>query len=287
MNRCAHSILCCEEPTYESITEVLYTIKQEIVDIGRGLLDNLWYGARYAEDSERRIRKLNVFHSLLDRLRVALRNQGSLCLNCSQVHHIVEAARLVVGVNCSGNRLKGLEIDSTRIGEWSIANPFCISHENWEKAMYAVCDLLGIKVVAVDGQKACELSYDLITRKIDCEIFVEISKIEDCSIKYNIFTDTKSCEANFVGILTKNDCKIGFKDLVKSHKCDIGFHDYVNVINCGVDARLIKKIYSCGMSVGFSRTKACPILITADGKEYYFSDFEVHNESDIWNLLKN
>lgn len=281
---CTHTILCCEDPTYESITEVLYTVKQEIVDIGKRVLSNMLYGTNVG-DYDSRFIKLEVFHNLLDRLRVALVKQGSLCLNCKEVQYIVEGARRVVGISCKGNNIKGLEIDSSRIGEWAIANPFCISPNNWDKCMYEVNKMLGINVVQMGQEKACDLSYSLITKKIDCDIFLQISKMKDCTVKFNIFTDEKQCNLNYTGLLTKKDCKASFNTLVKTSKCNVGFHDYTNIVNCGVDTRLIKQIYSCGMAVKFSKARSCPILVTADGKEYYFSDLDVHNESDIWRLL--
>ena len=285
MRNCAHSILCCEEPTLNGVTEVLYAVKEEISLIGEGLLNNMLYGTRLVEDHDR-IRKLNVFHSLLCRLRDALRNQGSLCLSCKQVHIICEGISRTLGLKCSGKNLLGLEIDSSRLSEWTPSNPFCISYDKWQAAMYRVCDTVGLTITRVDGNKACQLAADIVQKKVDCEIFAEIAqKHADCVVKYNIFTDDKSCEANYVGVITKNTCKINYKALIKSSKCDVGFHDYVNIMNCGVDAKLVKKIYSCGMSVKFNGEKRCPMIVTAEGKEYFFTDFDVHNETDIWQRL--
>lgn len=287
MKNCADSMLCCEDPTQEMVTDLLYSIKQEIVVIGKKIFDNMWYGTHYAEDSEIKIRKLNVFHNLLDRLRVVLRNQGYLCLSCHDVQIICEGVRRTIGVVCDGRQ--GLTIDSTRIAEWTIENPFCVSPERWQRAKYQVCDLIGIKLVRVDEKKACDMALELIQKKIDCEVFTEIAqKHQDCKIKYNIFTDNKTCEAQYEGVLTKKECKAEFKLLAANNsKCDVGFHDYVNIRNCGVDASLIGKIYSCGMSVKFSKTRGCPLLVTSEGKEYYFTDFEVNNDTDLWQKLRN
>ena len=80
---------------------------------------------------------------------------------------------------------------------------------------------------------------------------------------------------------------MAYKALVKSTLCDVGFHEYVNVMNCGVKPEFIQQVYSCGMKLRYDKTKACPVLVSARGVEYYFSDFKVVNESDIWTALNS
>jgi len=285
MKRCGQHILCCEEVTYDTVTGILYALKQEVAALGSQVIKNMWYGTRMAEDVWSRMKKLKVFHSLLYDIRVALVKRGSLCLSCVKVNAIVEAARSEVGFCDDKNT--GLEVDSSGRAEWSIQNPTCIPYEKWEAAMYEVCDLIGIDIVRVDKQSACDLSYAVISKKIPCEIFVEITKkSKDCKIKYDIFTDAKTCDIKYQGVLSKKECKVAYQSLLKSG-CKVGFHDYVNVLNCGVDPKLIQKVYGCGMSLRYDRTKACPVLVSSEGVDYYFSDFNVVNESDIWSRLNS
>lgn len=274
---------CCEDATYDSVTELLYALKVEISSLGSHVLKNMWYGTNVAADVWSRIKKLKVFHSLLYDIRVALVNQGSLCLSCVKISGIMEAVRSEVGI-CPDKSM-GLEVDNSGRAEWSLKNPFCIPYEHWESAMYEVCDMIGINIV--EKKSACDLSYAVITKKIPCDIFVDIvKKSKDCAIKYDIFTDEKTCDIKYQGVVSKKECKVEYQTILKSG-CSVRFFDYVNVRNCGVDPKLIQKVYSCGMSLRYDKVRTCPVLVSSDGVEYYFSDFNVSNESDIWERLNH
>lgn len=285
MNKCSPHILCCEEATYDSIVPVFYALKQEISLLGVQIRKNLWYGTNIASDALSKIKKLKVFHSLLNDIRVALVKQGSLCLSCHKVSAIIEAVRSEVGM-CRDNNI-GLDVDHSGRSDWSIKNPICIPYEKWEQSMYEVCDLIGIDILRVDKKDACDLSYALVTKKISCDLFVDISKkSKDCGIKYNIFTDEKTCDIKYQGVLSKKECKVSYQSLLKSG-CKVGFHEYVNIMNCGVDPKLVEKVYSCGMSLRYDQVRNCPVLVSSEGVDYYFSDFNVVNESDIWSRLNS
>ncbi len=287
MRSCSPHILCCENPTYDSVTEVFYSLKAEMGFIGSLVLRDLWYGTRLGEVWTR-YKKLQVLHSVLSSIRAALVKQGALCLSCIQVNSIVEAVRSELGMDCSKNSKLGLEVDVSGKAGWSIKNPFCVPFEHWESSMYEICELIGIDVVRMDKKAACDLSYAVVTKSIPCEIFVEIvKKYKDCTIKYDIFTDSKTCDIKYQGVVSKKECKVAYKALVKSTLCDVGFHEYVNVMNCGVKPEFIQQVYSCGMKLRYDKTKACPVLVSARGVEYYFSDFNVVNESDIWTRLNS
>ena len=285
MKSCAtNNVLCCDEPTYRGVTDLLYTIKSEVSILGNKVMENLWYGRRTGDVG--RIRMLRVYHRALEEIRYALRYGGDLCLDCDQIHILTEGVRKIIRRTCDGNRKLGLDSDSSRIVEWSTKNPFCIAYEDWEKAMYAISSKIQFDLRIVDRAKACSLSYNLIRKEVPCDIFVDISKkAKNCKIKYNILADEKDCDIRYAGILTKKECKLKYKELLKAKNCAIAFHDYVNVINCGVGADLVSSIYDCGLSLKFCRESACPVLVTGEGEEFEFNSFTVENEDQLWQRL--
>lgn len=281
-------ILCCEEPTYRSVSDLLYTVKDEIAMLGRYILDNMWFGKPLAEVVESKILKLQVFHDQLTKIRQALRYQGVLCLSCDQVHKLCEGIRRTLTRRCDGNEAMGLTMDESNRIAWSVKNPICIGYEDWEEAMYMIAKKIGFDLVRVDKGDACKISFALTKKSIGCEVFAEVTKMaKDCVIKYDILADEKSCNIKYAGILTKKECKIKYKELVKASNCKIEFHNYANILNCGVSADLVKKVYDCGLSLGFSKTEGCPILVTSGGEEFSFSSFQVQNEDQLWSRLRD
>lgn len=283
MRDCAQ-ILCCDDPTYRGVTDLLYTIKSEVSMLGNNVMENLWYGRK--EGDTGRIRMLRVYHGAMERIRYALKHGGELCLNCDQVQTLTEGIRKVIRRNCDGNTSIGLDKDSSKIAEWSAKNPFCIAYEDWERAMYAICGKIQFDLRIVDVKKACSISYNLIKKNISCDIFVDIvKKAKNCKIKYNILATEKDCDIRYAGILTKKECKTKYTALLKERDCALKFHDYVNVINCGVGTDLVRSIYDCGLSVKFCRESTCPVLVTGEGEEFEFNSFTVENEDQLWSRL--
>lgn len=285
MKRNAHHTICCEDVTYDIVSDVLYSLKAEMSLIGDAVLNNMWYGTRVAADVWGRLKKISVFHRLLESIRGALVRQGSLCLNCHQVQTVIEAVRKMIN-NCSGNISLGLSVTTSGRAAWTAQNPFCVPYDKYEACMYEVSEMMGINIQRVEKKSACDLSFGVVSKIIPCDVFVEIAKnYKDCTIKYDIFTDSKTCDIKYQGVLSKKECKVGYRSLLKETKCNVEYHDYVNVVNCGVSPKFIQTVYSCGLSVKYSAGRKCPVLVSSGGNEYYFNDFNVVNEADIWNQL--
>lgn len=269
------------------VNDVFYSIKAEIAALGEQEFRYLVYGYR-KRDYVGEIRKLKLLHKTFERIRHALKYQGILCLTCNEIKKLAEGVVGIVGTNCKSTDVKYLDIDSSMAATWSASNPECIAYEDWERAMYAICEKIGFTLTRVDKQAVCNISYSLIKKDIPCEVFYEIANIaKTCKIKYDILADEKQCEVSFASIQSKRDCKVNYSKITaRNKKCSLKFHDYVNIINCGVSSSLIAKIYECGLSVKFSKEKACPVLVSGSN-QFIFSSFSVDNESELWKALKD
>lgn len=280
------NILCCEAPEFKSVGDLLYLVKEELVFLGKKVLENLWYG--YRETGESKIRKLRVYHDVLEQAYAALHKGGSLCLSCDEFHYISEGAKKLIRRSCSGYVEKGLDVDDSGRAMWSASNPTCIAYEEWEASMYAICEKLEFEITRTNKHEVCNLVFAIIKKDIVCDIFVEIAKIaKDCKIKYEVMSSLQDCEIKYKGMISKKKCEISYRQLLKETSCSIGFNDYVNIINCGVSTELVRSVYDCGLSVQYSVTDNCPIIVTASNESFTFENFNVKNVDGIWQKLKD
>lgn len=272
------NVNCCTKSCNEvcatfDINDIIYSIKEKIVEYSISYLNDLKYGFKCKPDTQFNINKLSAQKWVLENL-----SKFKNCFCNSDLQFIKEDIQTTV--NCKPKCKLDLIVDDSNIQEWNVNNPYCISKELWETLVYKVCGELSMDI---DISTACNLIFDIYTEEKQCLI------VEQISVKNN-----EQCSIDFKPIITKKeDCKIEFKKLIEENKnCDLTLHKYTKLINqCNLDYDIINSIYSCNLKIQFKNNK--PYLYTKSGN-YCIEDlkFEIKDKScnlkeTIEKIIKN
>lgn len=261
----------CAMPSDRELSELINGTEVYLSNLGYKLYNNLIYGFKIAPDIEKNFDLFSKGLKVLKGLYQKVVDGGVSCLSCEKIQRLIEGIKVGLPRDCRFECRQDILIDKTGFDAWALLNKYCVPYEIWERSAHAFCELLEIEYT-VTKQDKCTIAYEIVRKKLNCDTFVEISKVSrDCKIDY---TYTVNVE----------DCKIEFEALVKSYNCAFSFESYVNIVKCGIDISLIRRVLDCGYCVDYSVQESCPIIVLTNDT-LPFTSFQVRNEQELWQRL--
>lgn len=257
-NSCSNQS-CCSSLSNEDLVNVMNNIDNEIIAYSKHRINNYLYGYSYNKDTDHIISQLNSYKNSINRHRVSTLANEKTCLCSCKVNALFEKVRKLTGKDCT----KKCRTDVI-VGEntgWMLKNPQCVARANWEKFSYNLCFELSMDVELMSVDDLCEISYDLSTKELSCDVIAAFSVYNHvCNITNSIDIFSKSCDLTFDATKSEPECKVQYTQLVKTTNCDLSFKKYMNLLECKLNHSIVAEVYGKNLKLDIIDDK--PHLIT-------------------------
>lgn len=253
MNKCCTE-LTCAQLTYNSLDEIIYQSKLQLCEYMDAYISESEYGYSCIDDPWVKYDRLRSDLQALEQYRFQSYYGAEPCLCPEEVQTIAERVLDIVG-SCSDGVRYDMKLDDSNIIDWRINNPYCISRQAWEDALYVKCDPLSFNIKVIKKIAKCEIDFKLTTL---------INAIGSCEIRYKVNREEVP------------DCTIEYNILKKElPDCTITFDTYRELRDCGIDYKLIIDVADCDITFDIDKETRCPAII------YNLNSFPVCDWPDI------
>lgn len=244
-----NSITCCADKgvcsthSYKSLDELTYRMKERLAFLSKEKLNNLFYGYKCAANIDSEIKKLSTYKEVLDRTKISFLHIGKSCNDDETIQLIIEKTNKIIGKQSCPKCRADIKIDDSKLHNYLITGPKCVSYDLWNEFSRFICGKLGLKISA-EKQK-CDLTFEISREIISCDLL------------YTLKVHKELCDTGYKVSRTDEECRIDYKLLLEKNSCDLEYKAYVSYVrDFNLSYPIIESIYAAGLSLATENNEA-------------------------------
>lgn len=244
MNKCCECPEICSSFDVKKLDELLYGLNLKLAELSDKKLKNLFYGYYSTFNLDKDINKLSILRKAIIRHKLGFYSSEGSCICNDNLQRIVEKVVKEIGkVTCPIQR-RDVLIDESKLEEYLLSKPACVSYDTWNKFARGLCGDIGFTLTA--EKEVCDLTFDISREVIPCNLLYTLSIYKEmCDLDYKVNR-------------TDDECKIDF-DILAERYCNLNltFKDYHTLVkDCNMSLNTIDQCYKANLELIVLNRKA-------------------------------
>lgn len=274
-NKCDTCHDCYQHDSYR-IKDLLYAIYSVLSSYyEEKLCEVTWGYSCNGIDSFKYTILINSRVTLENHLR-ALSLGYKPCLCPDELQLVIDNVLDIVDLGCCKSDLRcDIVVTDDGYDDWVLYNKYCIAYEDWERAMYRICNVFSYKIVELPNPQ--ELIYTLKVLQLATEQQCFDATIGSDYLSKISVDLLKKCDIINLDESLLSKLRENHKKLIQEIKCDFNFTIYSSLIACNFTNEVIVNLIKCGVDVSYNvENKEC--VLTYKGTAYRLQDMKLNTD---------